>query len=184
MNKRDSVLDKIIISNPCKTKWQEMQGTDKVRFCDKCNLNVYNLSEMNKKEAEDLIIKTEGKICSRFYRREDGTIITKDCIGRREVIKQKVFSLVKNIALTLVSFMAGIGLYNFINTKKVETLKTFIDTSFTEVKEPKNLIQLKKANNKEQCKVLGPEEGTISIRYVEAKQNPFRQKLKNKILHK
>jgi hypothetical protein len=56
-----------------------MRGDDKVRFCDQCCLNVYNLSAMSRREAEDLVRQREGRLCVRFYRRADGTALTQDC---------------------------------------------------------------------------------------------------------
>lgn len=56
-----------------------MHGDSRVRHCGECNLNVYNLSEMTRQEAESLIARREGRLCVRFYRRADGTIITRNC---------------------------------------------------------------------------------------------------------
>ena len=56
-----------------------MCGTDRVRRCDACGLLVYNLSAMTVGEALALIQETEGRRCVRFYRRADGTVLTRDC---------------------------------------------------------------------------------------------------------
>ncbi|HEY6309164.1 MAG TPA: carboxypeptidase-like regulatory domain-containing protein [Candidatus Angelobacter sp.] len=56
-----------------------MNGHDRVRHCAECKLNVYNLSDMTRAEADRLIANREGRLCIRFYRRSDGTIITRDC---------------------------------------------------------------------------------------------------------
>lgn len=56
-----------------------MIGDARVRFCGQCNLHVYNLSEMPADEALALVAETEGRLCARFYRRADGTVLTKDC---------------------------------------------------------------------------------------------------------
>jgi len=56
-----------------------MTGDDRVRYCQECQLNVYNLSDMTRAEAEQLIASREGRLCVRFYRRADGTILTRDC---------------------------------------------------------------------------------------------------------
>jgi hypothetical protein len=72
-------LDQIEVASPCEASWDEMKGTDRVRFCYQCQLHVYNLSEMNRKEAADLVQTSEGRACVRFYRRVDGTLLTKDC---------------------------------------------------------------------------------------------------------
>lgn len=56
-----------------------MSGDDRVRFFGDCRLNVYNLSGMTRREATDLIQLQEGRLCVRFYRRKDGTLVTRDC---------------------------------------------------------------------------------------------------------
>src|SRR5262245_42133081 len=74
-----SLLDRIVIASPCMAAWAEMKGDERVRFCDLCKLNVYNLSAMTRPEAERLIAEKEGCLCATFYRRQDGTILTRDC---------------------------------------------------------------------------------------------------------
>ena len=56
-----------------------MEGDDRVRFCGECELNVYNLSSMTEDEALKLVEEREGRLCVRFYQREDGTVLTSDC---------------------------------------------------------------------------------------------------------
>ncbi len=83
-------LDVIDVASPCTADWDQMIGSEQIRFCSLCKLNVYNLSEMSRQEAEQLILEHEGRLCARFYRRHDGTVITRDCpIGLRAV-RQKV----------------------------------------------------------------------------------------------
>jgi hypothetical protein len=87
-----------------------MVGDERVRFCAQCELNVYNLSGMTRREAEALVAGTEGRLCVRFYRRSDGTILTRNCpIGLR-AIRRRV-SRVAGAALTAaLGFFAGLGL--------------------------------------------------------------------------
>lgn len=56
-----------------------MYGDDRVRFCAECKLNVYNLSGMSRREVTDLFNLVEGRLCARFYRRKDGTVVTQNC---------------------------------------------------------------------------------------------------------
>jgi hypothetical protein len=77
-------LEKLRIANPCPARWETMEGDDNVRFCQTCKKNVYNLSALQRSEAEALVARHEGKICATFYRRTDGTVLTADCpVGRR-----------------------------------------------------------------------------------------------------
>lgn len=73
------VLDNIKVAAPCTADWEQMVGDDRVRHCDQCKLDVYNLSGMTRDEAEALITGRVGRLCVRFYRRTDGTVLTNDC---------------------------------------------------------------------------------------------------------
>src|SRR5215510_7741491 len=100
-------LGKIRIAAPCKAEWRWMYGNDRVRFCGQCNLNVYNLSAMTREEAEDFIRRVEGRLCVRFYRRSDGTILTKNCPVGLQRIKEKLLRIKTAIATTLLSFLGS-----------------------------------------------------------------------------
>jgi Carboxypeptidase regulatory-like domain len=79
----------IRIASPCPADWERMRGDDRVRHCQECNLNVYNLSALSEREIRELVANNQGRLCGRLYRRHDGTMITRNCpaglkaIGRR-----------------------------------------------------------------------------------------------------
>jgi len=73
------IFQDIQIAQPCEQAWEQMAGTDRVRFCQTCKKNVYNVSSLSAEEAEALIVEREGKLCLRVFMRSDGTIITSDC---------------------------------------------------------------------------------------------------------
>jgi hypothetical protein len=82
-------LDEIQVASPCSMAWNDMVGGDKVRFCGACQKNVFNLSGMMRAEAVELIRATEGRVCVRFFRRADGTILTEDCpVGLRKALQR------------------------------------------------------------------------------------------------
>src|SRR5436190_7502722 len=84
MKREKSPLDHVEVASPCSAAWEQMIGDERVRFCDLCALNVYNLSAMGRKEAEELVRAHEGRLCIRFYRRRDGTLLTDNCpVGLR-----------------------------------------------------------------------------------------------------
>ena len=72
-------LDDLTIASPCAANWEEMPGDERARFCSSCRLHVYDLSGMSRKDAEKLVFQKEGRLCVRFFRRDDGTILTRDC---------------------------------------------------------------------------------------------------------
>lgn len=107
-------LDHVQVAAPCKADWEQMIGSERMRFCGACNLNVYNLSGMTRFEAESLIARNEGRLCVRFYRRFDGSIITKDCPVGLRAIQQRVSYLAKAIIAAGLAFLASIGLNGLI----------------------------------------------------------------------
>jgi hypothetical protein len=70
---------KIQVASPCHARWEDMSGDECTRFCSHCQKNVYNISSLTKTEAAALIQAKEGRLCIRFYRRSDGTLLTNDC---------------------------------------------------------------------------------------------------------
>ena len=89
-NTANSLLKQVHVAAPCAESWEAMPGGDTVRACDRCQHRVYNLSEMTADEAETLLRETEGRLCVRFYRRADGTIMTKDCPVGNQVARRRI----------------------------------------------------------------------------------------------
>ena len=106
-------LDNIRVATPCSADWESMFGNERVRLCAQCHLNVYNLSEMSRVEAERLIIQAEGRLCVRFYRRRDGSIITQNCPVGLRAIKRRLSRVATAVASFILGLMAGVGFYRF-----------------------------------------------------------------------
>jgi hypothetical protein len=121
MSRFNNPLDHVRIAAPCKSDWQQMIGTDRVRFCGQCNLNVYNLSSMTRVQAESLIAQTEGRLCVRFYRRTDGSILTRNCPVGLRVTHRRVSYLWKAVSAAVLGFFAGLGVYRTITPAPVVT---------------------------------------------------------------
>jgi hypothetical protein len=86
------MLDRLSVASPCSESWGEMVGDERVRYCLKCEKNVFNLSAMNRDEAEALLQqRAGGEVCVRYYQRADGTIMTTDCpVGVAKKRRKKV----------------------------------------------------------------------------------------------
>ena len=83
-------LNKLIeIKTPCTADWDSMTGDDRIRFCEHCNLNVNDLSQLTPKRVRRLVTKSNGRLCIRYQKRPDGSPIIKavpaklHTIGRR-----------------------------------------------------------------------------------------------------
>lgn len=98
-----SILDRLEIAAPCHMRWDDMKGDDRVRYCDACSLHVHNISGMTRAEAEAFLARSlpfsdggqasSPRVCGRFFRRADGTILTADCpIGLRERLAAAAFA--------------------------------------------------------------------------------------------
>lgn len=102
-----NLLEKIYVAAPCPASWEKMIGDDRVRHCQECKLNVYNLSEMARTEAERLIASREGRMCVGFYRRADGTILTQDCPRGLQATLRRVSRLAGAALSAMMSLGTG-----------------------------------------------------------------------------
>lgn len=102
-------LERVRVAAPCAARWDGMRGDDRVRFCEQCNLHVYNLSALTKREAERLITSTEDRLCVRFYQRADSTILTRNCPVGLHAIKRRVSIIAGAAFAAVTTFLIGVG---------------------------------------------------------------------------
>jgi hypothetical protein len=106
-----SPLEHVRVAAPCAADWERMAGGERVRFCAECSLNVYNLSGMTRREAEVLLMRTEGRLCVRFFRREDGTILTRQCPVGLRALKARLSRTAAALFSAVVGLLGGLGLH-------------------------------------------------------------------------
>ena len=111
MARFNNPLSNVKVAAPCSADWDGMIGNERVRFCGQCSRNVFNLSSMTKKEAENLVEHTEGRVCIRFYRRADGTVLTDNCPVGLRAVRRRVRRVASAFVSAIFSFLAGVGLY-------------------------------------------------------------------------
>ena len=113
-------LDRVKIAAPCSAEWDQMFSFEgeRIRFCSQCSLNVYNLSGMTRRDAESLINGTEGRLCVRFYRRSDGTILTENCPQGLRAIKRRMAWAAQLLLGMLLSLVSGLGLDSLVTGRK------------------------------------------------------------------
>ncbi len=104
-----NVLEHVSVASPCSVSWDDMTGDDRARHCGRCGLSVYNLSDMTAQEAPAFVAGREGRACIRFYRRADGTMITRDCPVGLLALRLKAARAAARIAAA-VAFLLGGGL--------------------------------------------------------------------------
>ena len=110
MGKRIPIpIHQIRVASPCDADWDQMFGNEVVRHCQQCRLNVYNLSAMTRDEAERIVFEAEGRLCVRFYRRKDGTVLTRDCPVGLAALKRRVARFASAAASAGLAFLTGVG---------------------------------------------------------------------------
>lgn len=137
MRKFKNPLDKIKIASPCAANWDEMRGDARRRFYSECGLSVYDLSAMTRTEAENFLIKAEGRVCVKFYRRRDGTVLTQDCPVGLQALKRKISRASAAVFAVIAGFFGGI--FALETGKSLRSL-----TNYEKVPEP--LIESKNEN--------------------------------------
>ena len=121
MNKTEKVnyLKRVQIASPCKADWDKMDGDERVRHCQLCNLNVFNISEMTTDEAVKLLQNKTGRLCIQLYRRKDGTVITRDCPKGLERVRRAYLRTAAAMAGTLA--WLGLAAPSFAQGAQVES---------------------------------------------------------------
>jgi hypothetical protein len=128
ITKYTNPLDKVQIAAPCSADWKEMIGDARKRHCTECKLNVYNLSAMTQREAENFLINAEGRVCLRIYRRSDGTVLTQNCPVGWQAIKKRVSRTATAIFALIGGFFGGV-----LGLESLKSLRAF--TNYKEVPE-------------------------------------------------
>jgi hypothetical protein len=82
-------VDRIELKTPCAVPWSTMRGDERMRHCDRCGKNVYNLAALTRPEALRLVANKEGGRCVRIFRRRDGTVVTADCWSRLRAARKQ-----------------------------------------------------------------------------------------------
>jgi hypothetical protein len=122
MSRFYSPLDDVKVASPCSADWNAMYGDDRKRFCKECKLNVYNLSGMTRDEAERLVTNAEGRLCIRFYKRPDGTIITQDCPVGWAKIKQRTRVYTTAALSMLMALLTGLFFVSLFKSEATATM--------------------------------------------------------------
>ena len=129
MSRQAVSLEVIDIARPCPADWDEMRGDAQVRFCKHCSLNVYNLSAMSREQAERLVAETEGRMCVRFYRRLDGTVVTQDCEGALKLAAKRFGRFARTAtAVVLTAALAPLGFSRWLGAAPTEKSSAALPT--------------------------------------------------------
>lgn len=117
-------LNNIHVASPCPANWEEMYGNERKRFCGDCKLNVYNLSDMTRQDAENLLMNSEGRLCVRFFRRDDGTVLTKNCPVGWKAVKRRVSKVATAALSVFTGLFTGVLGFNLLVRPSAYTMGT------------------------------------------------------------
>ncbi|MDI3281811.1 hypothetical protein [Polyangium sp. 15x6] len=80
-------LSTLRIAEPCHEDWQAMTGDERARRCERCDLQVTNLSELTRADAERLLSTRtrEGRLCVRYTHDGQGNVVTRTAQQERMV---------------------------------------------------------------------------------------------------
>ncbi len=141
MQKFTNPLDGVKIASPCDANWNEMRGNERKKYCAMCKLNVYNLSEMTQTEAENFLINSEGRVCVKFYRRNDGTVLTKDCPVGWQAVKKRVSRTAKAFVSICAGIFGGIFAFNQFQPNQNKQVENSIKVSAIDLNIPPNKVK-------------------------------------------
>jgi hypothetical protein len=136
---RLSILDQIQIASPCHMRWEDMdrigEDGDRTRHCRECSLNVHNISDMTRDEAERFLRESlcgsraddpAHRVCGSFFQRDDGTILTKDCPVGLAAIREKARRTVSRaLAATVFAATSAIAWASRSTDADVRALQPF-----------------------------------------------------------
>jgi hypothetical protein len=107
------LLGRLRIVSPCYVPWADMTGDDRVRSCDRCRKNVYNVAAMTRAEVVAMIRGAGESACLRLTRRPDGTIVTAGCWARLRQARRRgllAFAVVLPVVLAAQLWTQAFGL--------------------------------------------------------------------------
>lgn len=106
------LLDQVRIASPCPVKWEQMSPVgngERQRHCAQCSLNVHNISDMTRDEAEAFLrtIAPGTRVCGIFWRRPDGTILTRDCPVGLRAARARLARILTRVAAAAALLLSG-----------------------------------------------------------------------------
>jgi hypothetical protein len=105
-----SKIDKLGINSPCTADWNKMKGNDRIRYCEECKRYVHDFSRLPRRQVQDLIAASPGRICARLTYNEDDSVIFLDSRTLSRSESQKASPLATAIVTAMITISTGIAL--------------------------------------------------------------------------
>jgi ankyrin repeat protein len=122
---KKSLIDSIEVKNPCSENWNEMKGSDKVRFCGHCAFEVNNISALTRKQAMRLVRERGGRICVHYI---------KNPVDKKPLFADKLYKITRRAGITAGVLGASLSLSTLAYAQGEPVLNTInSDAQQTEV---------------------------------------------------
>lgn len=89
------------IEKPCPANWDEMQGDEKRRFCEHCQLHVHNLSAMTAKEQREVLTSKAEHKCISYVATPDAVAVEPGSWLNRQLVAWPLRKVAAGFALIL-----------------------------------------------------------------------------------
>ncbi|HRH46035.1 MAG TPA: hypothetical protein PKY82_30610 [Pyrinomonadaceae bacterium] len=99
-------LENFEVPKPCSMNWDEMKGNEEIRHCDRCQHQIYNLSEMPTRRALKVLNQPDEKVCVTYLQDDNNKVITQTYFGIFKRNFVKVFSAILAVIFSLTSIQA------------------------------------------------------------------------------
>jgi hypothetical protein len=125
MDRPLTILDRVHVASPCDVPWADMTGDDRVRHCAQCDLDVFNLSDMTRDEAESFVRDRVGgeRTCVQFYRRTDGTVMTRDCPIGIAAFRKRLGRVAAGCAAVVAGILGASALVGSLRPKSTSRIR-------------------------------------------------------------
>jgi Ankyrin repeats (3 copies)/Ankyrin repeat len=132
---KKSLIDSVEVKNGCSESWNGMKGTNKVRFCGHCDLNVNNISALTRKQAMRLVRESNGRICIRYI---------KNPVDNKPIFADKLYQISRRAGITAGFLGASLSLSTLAYAQENNVLNTVnLDVQTEKVSETKDSDQSK-----------------------------------------
>jgi hypothetical protein len=89
--------------------WDQMAGDDRIRFCNLCQRNVYNLVQLSRPEIDQIWKDEPERVCARMVRNESGQLVTRENVNEGKLRKYQFSTLFLFMLMTAAAPLAAIS---------------------------------------------------------------------------
>lgn len=104
------LMKRAYVAAPCPVKWEDMTGDEKRRLCAQCDCYVLKAAEMTDEEVIEAITRAASgqRVCMQFYKRADGTILTKNCPVGLALVRERASRFASRAASAVVLLLSSV----------------------------------------------------------------------------